>query len=216
MNNFWNSKKILVAVAHNDDVEFICGGLLSSFSNYPVNKKPEVGIITFGSRQENTGEKFNSVLKHQENSLEILNINAWPIVNKQYRARFLPDFEDDIRMELNAFKKIFKPDIVISHHVNDPNQDHVSVVEQVKRVFSNKIVLGGEVPNTGFNLEPNLFVGLNKADILTKVRALSCYLNEKDKDYFQEDVLLSLAIIRGAHSSTYQYSEAFCLYRMPC
>lgn len=214
IENLFLNKRILIAVAHNDDVEFIAGGTLNLYHEQINKKQTNLMIITFASRKQNTSENFEQTLEQQQRALKELAVVPTHIENYQFRARFLPSFEDDIRKILKKLKYNHDPNIVITHYQNDPNQDHASVCQQVLRVFTDRTVLGGEISNTGKKLQPVLFVGMKEESIKAKVRALSCYEKESHKYYFASDLILSLAKVRAGQSGCFDFAEAFELYSL--
>jgi LmbE family N-acetylglucosaminyl deacetylase len=209
-----DGKKILIAVAHPDDIEFIMGGTLNFYHDKINGGHIDLRCMTYSLREKNTNEYFRDTKKHQEESFKVLGLTGIEITNLKFRARFLPTREDDIRLILKKHKEEFNPDIIFTHYVNDTNQDHVSVVNQVMRVFPDKTIIGGEISNTGRNLRPNLFIGLSKANVVQKAKALSCYKAESYKYYFSEEIILTQARFRGNQSITFDYAEAFEIYNM--
>lgn len=216
IRNIFSNNRVLIAVAHNDDIEFIAGGLLNSYSKQIAEKQIELLTITFASREQNTLEEFDRTIEYQTNAFKRLQINPVTSFNERYRARFLPDFEDHIRLRMKDIRNAFDPNIVITHYQGDPNQDHQSVAMQVMRVFSDRTILGGEISNTGKRLKPNFFVGLDRDNILAKYESLQNYRAEAHKYYFKFELIESLARVRAGQSGCFEYAEAFELYSLHC
>jgi len=172
----------------------------------------EFRAVTFAGRQQNTGERFEETLEHQAKAFQELGITPVDVDNHEYRARFLPSSEDEIRLLLKDLKEKYDPTIIFTHYLGDPNQDHASVCQQVLRVFNDRTVLGGEISNSGHKLKPVVFVGLNEVDIVAKARALACYKAESHKYYFAPNLIDSLARVRGAQSGCFTFAEGFELY----
>jgi LmbE family N-acetylglucosaminyl deacetylase len=214
IDNLFRNNKLLVAVSHNDDIEFVCGGLLHYYRNAINTGEIELITVTFASREQNTLEPFSETLAHQSLSFERLNIKHITSYNHEFQARFLPSREDDLRLILKAIKHNHDPDIIITHYMDDPNQDHQSVATQVQRVFNDRMILGGEISNTGKRMIPNFFVGLNDEDIKAKYEALQCYKAEAGKYYFEYEIIKGLARVRGGQSGCFRYAEAFELYSL--
>ena len=214
IENLFLNKSILVAVAHNDDIEFIMGGILNLYHEQINAKKIELLAVTFASREQNKSEKFEETLNDQQKAFKALKIKPIYVENHQFRARFLPSCEDDIRQILKKLKSKYDPSIVITHYQNDPNQDHDTVCQQVLRVYNDRTVIGGEISNTGKKMQPVVFVGLEAKNIEAKVKAVSCYSAENQKYYFGSELIFSLARVRGGQSGCFDLAEAFELYSL--
>lgn len=210
------NKKILIAVAHPDDVEFIMGGTLNFYKDEINKGNIIIKCVIFSLRKLNTNETYKETKKFQKSAFKVLELDSKivPVENYKFRARFLPNHEDDIRLSLKKYKDSFDPDVIFTHYKNDTNQDHVSVHEQVLRVFPDKTVFGGEISNTGKFLRPNLFVGLKKKNIEIKANALRCYETENHKYYFSKEVILTQARFRGVQSIGCEFAEAFEIYNL--
>lgn len=204
--------KILVVVAHHDDIEFMFGGTLSKIKD--KYKHIDIYICVLCSRQINTGELHRTVVLQQQKSFDVLGISPKKIFNHTFRSRFLPDFEDDVRLLLSSYKTEINPDSILTHYPEDPNQDHSSLFQQVFRVFRGATIIAGEVPNTGDTLQPNFFVKINEKIVEKKYQSLQCYEAEKNKKYFKKKSINALAYIRGLHSMKHTYCEALRIIRL--
>lgn len=209
------NKKITVIVAHADDFEFMCGGMISKYSGLINSNKLSLEIVIVSSRMLNTGETLLETENYQKCSLLKINLDCSKVKihNFNYRSRFVPDSEDELRLDLKH-KIADSPDVIITHSPNDTNQDHVSVFNQVVRVFKGKSILCGRVLNSCHYFKPNLHIGLNESDILNKIDALQCYERESSKRYFSYDVIMSESIISSMNNESYDYSESFEIYNL--
>ena len=208
------NRRILVAVAHNDDLEFTVGGTLHQHFSHVSSHGSILSVVTFASREENTSEKLSTTLEHQAASFSILGIQGCLCENLSLRARFLPNYEDEIRLKLKQLREHYDPHVIFTHYREDPNQDHVSVCEQVLRVFPNHTVFGGEISNTGHRLRPTAFFALSEDNLRAKCRAVQSYLAESHKYYFRDDLVCSVARVRGGQSVSFEFAEAFEIYRL--
>ena len=66
IENLFKGQRIFVAVAHNDDVEFILGGTIYSLREMIKKQQVEFIVMTFASREPNTKEPFSTTLEHQQ------------------------------------------------------------------------------------------------------------------------------------------------------
>jgi len=209
------NKKVVVIVAHADDFEFMCGGTISKYSKLINSNQMSLEIVVVSSRMLNTGETLAETEGYQKCSLSKLNtdFSKVKVQNFNYRSRFVPNSEDDLRLDLKN-KIVDLPDIIITHSPNDTNQDHVSVFNQVIRVFKGKNILCGRVLNSSYRFQPNLHICLNKSDMSNKINALKCYEKESKKRYFSYDLIMSEAIVSSVSSEGCDYSESFEIYNL--
>jgi LmbE family N-acetylglucosaminyl deacetylase len=154
-------------------------------------------------------------------------------VNKEYEGTF-PNIEMNTVPHLHLVQFIEKaiidsqPDIVITHHPADTNNDHLQTslaCQEAIRLFQRRPEVKPlkefwymEVPsctewalNTAMNrFQANMWVEVNKEGIDAKVKALSMYRGVM-RPYphpRSEETLYGLAAYRGSQSGCY-YAEAF-------
>ena len=154
-------------------------------------------------------------------------------VNKEYEGSF-PNIEINTVPHLKLVQFIEKaivesqPDIVITHHPADTNNDHLQTsmaCQEAIRLFQRRPEVTPlkefwymEVPsctewalNTAMNrFQANMWVEVNKEGIDAKVKALSMYRGVM-RPYphpRSEETLYGLAAYRGSQSGCY-YAEAF-------
>ena len=154
-------------------------------------------------------------------------------VNKEYEGSF-PNIEMNTVPHLKLVQFIEKaivesqPDIVITHHPADTNNDHLQTsmaCQEAIRLFQRRPEVTPlkefwymEVPsctewalNTAMNrFQANMWVEVNKEGIDAKVKALSMYRGVM-RPYphpRSEETLYGLAAYRGSQSGCY-YAEAF-------
>lgn len=154
-------------------------------------------------------------------------------VNKEYEGTF-PNIEMNTVPHLHLVQLIEKaiidsqPDIVITHHPADTNNDHLQTslaCQEAIRLFQRRPEVKPlkefwymEVPsctewalNTAMNrFQANMWVEVNKEGVDAKVKALSMYRGVM-RPYphpRSEETLYGLAAYRGSQSGCY-YAEAF-------
>ena len=186
-----NANRILILCAHHDDFEFMFGG--SAVKLYAANPRVTMRIVVFASRYQNTGETDALTRRQQSESMRILGLDKADISCRSldYRARFLPLNADDIRLTMSEEKEFFNPDLVITHSINDENQDHVTLGVESRRVFKNVSLLHGGVVSSSRYFKPTIFCRLTYEQFQRKVDALKSYSFESSKYYFNEEVLTS-------------------------
>ena len=94
----------------------------------------------------------------------------------------------------------------------DIHQDHAMVSAEGVRAFRNTTVLGYEMPwsNTAFSADA--FVILSDENVKTKMWVLDAYESQKYRHYHDEEVIKSVARMRGAQVKV-KYAEAFEVVR---
>lgn len=159
-------------------------------------------------------------------------------VNKEYEGKF-PNIEMDTVPHLQLVQHIEKailgsePDIVITHHPADTNNDHLQTsmaCQEAIRLFQRRTEVKPiqelwymEVPsctewalNTAMNrFQPNTWVEVGKEGVDAKVKALSMYRGVM-RPYphpRSDEGILGNAIYRGGQAGE-MYAEAFqCVFR---
>ncbi len=134
----------------------------------------------------------------------------------------------DIIKVIEKEKKLFKPDIIFTHHGGDLNVDHQQTFKAVMTACRPmedecvKTIITFETPSAtewqanipGVNFMPNLFVEISKEDLQAKIDALEAYEFEI-REYphpRSAKALETLAAVRGYNVGV-QYAEAFQLIR---
>lgn len=110
--------------------------------------------------------------------------------------RKLPEHSWEIREVLEKKKDWY--DVIITHWMNDINQDHKTVAEECLRVFRNKTILTYECIRSCPQFASNFYVSITEEDIKLKLNLLYLYKTQKLLYYNRESALRSQAILRGA------------------
>jgi LmbE family N-acetylglucosaminyl deacetylase len=108
--------------------------------------------------------------------------------------------------------------MVFTPPVNDIHQDHITLAEEVLRLFREKTVFGYEVIRSGYNFKPQLHVKLTDEIVERKIKAAQCYKSQWSTTksggyYFSKDVMKGLMRSRGAQFGL-EYAEAFEVYHL--
>jgi len=223
-------KKYLIVVAHPDDETLGCGALISKLRE----KKNFIKILFLG---EGTSCRFDEltdikVIKKEinkrekfcRNALKKLKVNDFKFFN-------LPCGKFDQIPVLNIAKiieheiKKFKPNVIITHSLNDVHVDHKTCYQaclQASRPSNKNLVeefYSFEIPSaTDKNFDkpfkPNYFIEISKKNLKNKIDALKCYKTEIAKHPFSRstDLIKNLAMVRGAQCGRF-YAEAFKIVR---
>ena len=188
--------KVLVIAPHTDDGELGCGATISRL----IREGHEVSYMCFSSCGKD--ELILEMLK----SLEVLGIrdilmSETPVRNFHIRRQDILDF-----MVNRNFDLVFTPSS------DDIHQDHRIVNEESKRAFKRVKLLGYELPWNSQGFAGNCFFNITKDDLEAKIKALAHYKTQKQRNYFNNGFIDSLATVRGVQAG-YEFAECFEVIR---
>lgn len=197
--------RILTVLAHEDDETLGCGGVIHKFS--------EKGILVCSLIP------IRRIELQAMEARKILGVSS--VIYGEYEDNKLDKYSlADICKWVEDGIKVYKPDVIITHHANCMNQDHRVLFQACSiatRPVKHRIqLLSCEVlSSTGYlrpcGFEPNFYVSLGIDDLNAKLSAIQTYQTELRPDR-SPDVVRSLALLRGAESGT-DYAEGFMLIR---
>ncbi|MCW3996529.1 MAG: PIG-L family deacetylase [Candidatus Bathyarchaeota archaeon] len=197
------SNVILAVGAHPDDIELGCGGTISAASK--LGKRV---IAVFLSKGEHSGDPK---VRPRE-SIEALGLLG---VKEVYFGDF-PDTEIPCSRQvidfLEAFYLAHKPELILTHTVNDIHQDHRQVGWLSVSAFRNASrLLAYETPRVTPAFSPTYFVDITNC-VNDKWSALKCHSSQKSKRYITYESMVNLASFRGSQVSV-PAAEAFEVVR---
>lgn len=198
-------KMILVISPHTDDGELGCGGSIAKFIR---GGNKVIHLVFFDKEKQST-----KVLKEFERSNDVLGI---PIRNRIIEKLRMRSYEKDRQKILDLMIDIeeeFKPDLVFLPSLKDFHQDHMTISREGLRAFKFSTIFGYEEPWNNLVFETSCFIEISKMDLSRKLQALSHYKSQKSHYYFSEEVLRSLALVRGMQIKA-RYAETFEIMRM--
>jgi LmbE family N-acetylglucosaminyl deacetylase len=104
----------------------------------------------------------------------------------------------------------FDPDLIVSPWVGDAHQDHRLLAELVPTVWRGVLALQYEIPKWDGDFgRPNVYLPLPADVARLKVELLDKHFpSQRDRGWWDEEVFLGLARLRGVESSS-RYAEAF-------
>lgn len=196
--------KVLCLGAHCDDIEIGCGGtLLNLIDEY---QDIEFCWITFCSNPEREQESYKSF----ETFLQGVQKKTINIFN--FKDGFLPYQAEKVKDFFEKMKKVFVPDVILTHYRDDRHQDHRTVSDLTWNTYRDHLILEYEIPKYDGDFgTPNLFVELSEATYRQKIsNILQVYASQQDKHWFTEDIFLATARLRGMEAcAKSKYAEAF-------
>ena len=226
-------EKVLIIVAHPDDEVLGCGGYISK---YRRSKDFRVIFIGEGTSCRYNNYKLNDeirdkILKRQKQSvksLKILGVKKFHYYNLpcgRFDSIHIIDINKIIEKEISKFK----PNIILTHSVNDCNNDHRIINRSVMmstrpsklNMFLSEIKSFEILSSTEWNFEnqfnPNFFEILSEKNINDKIKAFYYYDSEVQDNNMPRtnDGLKTLAKNRGKIVNS-KYAEAYRLIRKTC
>lgn len=226
-------EKVLIIVAHPDDEVLGCGGYISKYRN---SKEFKVIFIGEGTSCRYSKYKLNNevedkILKRQKQSirsLKFLGVEKFQHYNLpcgRFDSIDIIDINKIIEKEISKFK----PNIILTHSLNDCNNDHRIINRSVMmatrpskfNMFLSEIKSFEILSSTEWNFEsqfnPNFFEILSKKNINEKIKAFYYYDGEVQSEDMPRtsDGLITLAKNRGKIINS-KYAEAFRLIRKTC
>ena len=217
--------KYLIVVAHPDDEVLGCGASIYKLTH--SGDTVDVCIMSAEAKARAFRPEDNELDDDTHSALTFLG------VNKEYKGKF-PNIEMNAVPHLQLVQHIEKaiiesePDIVITHHPADPNNDHlqtsmacqeaIRLAQRRPEVKPLKEFWYMEVPsctewavNSALDLfAPNCFVEVGAEGVAAKVKALSMYRGVM-RPYphpRSEEFIKGLAAYRGSQFQL-DYAEAF-------
>lgn len=221
--------KYLIVVAHPDDEVLGCGSTILK-----VSKKHKVDTCILCSEVKvRTNRPLDSeLLVDIDNCSKLLGITG------KHLGSF-PNIELNIVPHLQLVQFIEKallssePDIVITHHAADTNNDHFHTsiacqaairlfqrkteVKPIRELWYMEVASSSEWSlNTSINrFIPNVFIGVEEEYVNKKIEALSVYRGvcRQYPHPRSREVIKALAVYRGSQAG-FPYAEAFeCAFR---
>jgi len=214
--------KILVIAAHPDDEVLGAGATIAKLSK----EGHEVKILIFGegpaSREsiEHTSIKKQAISAAKTLGAELIDVLSYPD-NQLDKFTIL-----DLARAIEAEVKRFTPELVLTHHFGDLNQDHGQIAKATfvacrpaangsVEIWCYEVPSSTDwivIPQDRFN--PNLFVSIDESSWELKIQAMSEYKSELRvfPHPRSAEALDALSKVRGAQAGINR-SEAFWLAR---
>lgn len=191
---------ILAVGAHPDDIELGCGGTL----HRSCQNQTRV-IAIYLTKGEKSGSKEER-MKESKKALGILGIHE--VFFEDFPDTQIPDSHETIEC-LEKYAVKFKPEVVLTHTINDIHQDHRRVGWLSMSAFRNTPkILAYETPRVrSATFMPAYFVDIS-GSVDKKWEALHCHISQHDKRYLAYESMISLSSFRGSQVGV-KAAEAF-------
>jgi len=199
----FKSSVILAVGAHPDDIELGCGGTLCSAI---ADGKRVVAVFATKGEQSGNGEVRSG---ESRDALGILGVKE--VFFGDFPDTEVPSCRKAIDF-LEQFYNEYKPDIVLTHTVNDIHQDHRQVGWLSVSAFRNvPRMLAYETPRVTPSFSPNYFVDISDC-IDSKWEALKRHSSQGSKRYLAYESMVNLASFRWSQVGL-RAAEAFEVVR---
>jgi LmbE family N-acetylglucosaminyl deacetylase len=191
---------VLCVGAHPDDVEIGCGGTLLRLAER-ADLSLTVAVLT--GTPDRAAE-----------SVEALQEIA-PGVKTHFAALpdgRLPTHWEAAKEHLEDLARQCRPQLVLTHRVDDAHQDHRTLGVMVTTVWRDALVLHFEIPKWDGDMSaPSHYVGLTREQARRKVDLLNRHFpSQHPHDWWDDEVFLGLMRLRGMECRQ-PYAEAFCV-----
>jgi LmbE family N-acetylglucosaminyl deacetylase len=194
-------RSVVAVGAHPDDIEIAAGGLLSTLDAPGLT----VHYVLLTGSPERQGEARAAAAAFLPSSEITFVLGGLPDGR-------LPAHWDETKQWLHAAAGVLTPDLLLSPWVGDAHQDHRLLGEMAPTVFRTALNLQYEIPKWDGDLgRPNVYLPLADDVARRKVELLhASFPSQKDKDWWDDELFLGLARLRGVESrATSGLAEGF-------
>jgi LmbE family N-acetylglucosaminyl deacetylase len=193
-----NVRTVVALAAHPDDLEIAAGGLLLSL---PADVRVHSVLFTgTPERQQEARGAARAFLAGARLSM----------VTHQLPDGRLPAHWGEAKEIVEAAARELPAELVLAPARDDAHQDHRAVAELATTAFRNALVLHYEIPKWDGDLgRRNVYLPMDEPTARRKVELLHAhYPSQKDRDWWDDEVFLGLARLRGMECRS-RYAEAF-------
>ncbi|HKU15971.1 MAG TPA: PIG-L deacetylase family protein [Steroidobacteraceae bacterium] len=190
--------------AHCDDIEIGCGGTLARWAREYSGATFVWGIFASEGVREHESRAAAARLLEGAGRCELR--------FHDFRASYFPAQLERIKDAFEVLKAEVRPDVVLTHRLEDRHQDHRVLAELTWNTFRSHLILEYEIPKYEGDLgHPNVFVPLDAPVLDHKVRVLmESFPSQRSRQWFTEDTFRALARLRGLECNAPSgYAEAF-------
>lgn len=199
---------ILCLGAHCDDIEIGAGGtLLRLLAEHP---RSAVQWVIFSSTAEREAEAKAS-------AAEILAGSQSQVEIHSFRESFFPFVGAAIKEQFERIKSAAKPDLVLTHRVDDLHQDHRLIGELTWNTFRDHLIAEYEIPKYEGDLgKPNVFVPLTGATARRKLDLLARHFrSQSTRRWFRPETFESLMRLRAIECNAAEgFAEGFIMRKL--
>ncbi len=190
---------LLAIGAHPDDIEIGAGGLLLSLAGNLARVRY---LVMTGTAERHAEERAAARAFVPGADLDITLLDL--------PDGRLPAAWQHVKDAVEAVARSESPDLVIAPSPADAHQDHRPGGAIVPTVFRDHLCLAYEIPKWDGDIgRPSVYHLLTEEVARRKVELLhKCYPSQRDRDWWDDEVFLGLARLRGMECRA-RYAEAF-------
>jgi LmbE family N-acetylglucosaminyl deacetylase len=190
---------VLAIGAHADDIEIGAGGLLLELAK----GRPQVRYVLLTGTPGRHQEARDAVAAFLPGA--DITVDLFDLPEGRLPARW-----ETVKDLLEGVARSCAPDLILAPSPVDAHQDHRTIGEIITTVFRDQLYLAYEIPKWDGDMgRPSMYfpmteaAGRNKTDLLHK-----CYPSQRSRDWWDDEVFLGLARLRGMECRS-RYAEAF-------
>ena len=196
--------EVLCIGAHCDDIEIGCGGTVLSLQQQHADCRIHWVVLT------------SSEARRREALIAAKSFVAKPargeILVHDLPDGLLPAHFAELKARFEAMKAAIKPDLILTHYLDDRHQDHRLIAEVTWQTFRDHLIWEYEIPKYEGDLTtPNLHVPLRAAVATRKLALIArIFASQRGKSWFRSENLEAVMRLRGLESRAAEgYAEAF-------
>jgi LmbE family N-acetylglucosaminyl deacetylase len=189
---------VLCVGAHPDDVEIGCGGTLLRLAER-TELRLTVAVLT------GTQDRVSETAAALQDFVPGVKTHFAGLPDGR-----LPAHWEAAKEHLEDLARHCRPQLVLTHRVDDAHQDHRTSGRLVTTVWRDALVLHYEIPKWDGDMgSPSHYVGLSPDAARHKVELLDRHFpSQRTHDWWDEEVFLGLMRLRGMECRQ-PYAEAF-------
>lgn len=183
--------RLLCIGAHSDDIEIGCGGaVMELLATYPNVEVTWVVFSALGLRASEARDSANALLREAKQTNLVL---------RDFRDGYFPVQFAEAKNLFEELKAGVKPDLILTHYLEDRHQDHRLIAELTWQTFRDHLILEYEIPKYEGDLgQPNLFVPLSTNIGKYKIEHLMQHFgSQRSKIWFRPETFFGLMQLRG-------------------
>ncbi|MFY1687599.1 PIG-L deacetylase family protein [Plantactinospora sp. WMMB782] len=194
------ARSVVLLGAHPDDVEIGAGGLLLALGDVPGLRVHYVLLTGTPARQAEARAAAAAFLPGARLSFALHDLPDGRVPARWGAAKEI----------VNAAAATLDADLVLAPDPADAHQDHHTLGALVPTSFRDATVLYYEIPKWDGDLgRRNVYLPLTGQRVRRKVELLhASYPSQKDRDWWDDEVFLGLARLRGMECRS-RYAEAY-------
>ncbi|MDG4789564.1 PIG-L family deacetylase [Micromonospora sp. WMMD1102] len=194
------ARSVVLLGAHPDDIEIGAGGLLLALGDVPGLRVHYVLLTGTPARQAEARAAAAAFLPGARLSFALHDLPDGRVPARWGEAKEI----------VNAAAATLDADLVLAPGPEDAHQDHHTLGALVPTSFRDATVLYYEIPKWDGDLgRRNVYLPLTGQRVRRKVELLhASYPSQKDRDWWDDEVFLGLARLRGMECRS-RYAEAY-------